>query len=421
MTHVSVVVVGAGHCGLATSRHLAARSIDHLVVERGEVANSWRTERWDSLRLLTPNWMTRLPGLAYEGDDPDGYMGSADVVELITRYAAEGDAPVRTGTTVTALRPDGDGGYVVESDQGTWTADAVVLASGACNVASVPPVADEIPADVATLTAAGYRNPSQIAEGGVLVVGASASGIQIADELIRNGHEVTMAVGEHVRVPRRYRGRDILWWMDTSGVLSETWDQMDDVVRARAIPSMQLTGFGDAQTIDLNSITSRGARLVGRLSMARDGHLLFSGALKNICRLADLKLARLLDTLDTWAADNGIDGIEPPERFPDTVVPDDPCIDIDLRSGEIRTILWATGYKPELSWVEPRILNPRGRLIHEGGLTRHPGLYLMGMPFLRRRKSTLIDGADADAADITAHLAGHLDERARARGLATAP
>jgi putative flavoprotein involved in K+ transport len=412
--HLPVVVVGAGHCGLAMSRHLAERSIDHVVLERGEVANSWRTERWDSLRLLTPNWMTRLPGFAYAGLDPDGYMTAGEVADLVAAYAADGAAPVLTGTTVTAVRTARGGGYAVETDGGRWAADAVVVASGACNVATVPAAQDAVPAGLPSLTAADYRSPDQVPEGGVLVVGASSSGVQIADELLAHGRRVTIATGEHVRLPRRYRGADILWWMEAAGVLDERYDEMDDLVRARSLPSMQLAGTPGGEALDLNALTGRGARLVGRLSAIRDGRALFSGSLPNVCALADLKLSRLLDTIDAWAAESGVDAPEP-ERHPRTAVPSPPPLELDLRSGEVRTVLWATGYRPDLSWLQVPVLNPRGRLVHDGGVTRFPGLYLMGMPFLRRRKSTLIDGARADAAELSAHLAGHLDAAARDR------
>jgi len=405
--HIPVVVVGAGHCGLATSRHLADRSIDHVVLERGEVANSWRTERWDSLRLLTPNWLSRLPGRHYDGDDPHGYMTVGEIVDRLAEYAA--DAPVRTNTAVRMVRRTGTG-FLVETDDGSWTADAVVVASGACNAPALPAVAAELPPDIPSLTAWGYKNPSQVPEGGVLVVGVAASGVQIADELLRAGRDVTIAVGEHVRVPRRYRGADILWWMEEAGVLGERWTEMDDLVRARSIPSMQLTGGGD--TLDLNALTGRGARLAGRLQAIRGRRLLFSGSLRNVCALADLKMERLLDTLDAWALENGVDA-PPPERFPRTAVPDDPVLELDLERDGIRSVLWATGYRAELSWLEAPVLNPRGRLIHDGGVTRVPGLYLIGMPFLRRRKSTLIDGADDDARELTEHLAAHLETLVR--------
>ena len=209
MLTTTTVVVGAGHSGLAMSRCLADRSVDHVVLERGEVAQSWRTQRWDSLRLLTPNWMTRLPGYAYRGDDPDGYLAVSDVVELIAGYAKENAAPVRANTTVTSVRQT-ERGYVVQTDQDCWHARSVVLAPGASTVAKVPALQAGVPAGITTLTPADYRNSGELPDGGVLVVGASASGIQIAEELHRSGRHVTLAVGEHVRMPRTPRAASML-------------------------------------------------------------------------------------------------------------------------------------------------------------------------------------------------------------------
>ena len=407
MPKVTTVVIGAGHCGLAMSRCLADRSIDHVVLERGEAANSWRTQRWDSLRLLTPNWLTRLPGYSYRGEEPDGYMTAPEVVQLIDEYAGVTAAPVRTHTAVTSVQPR-DGGYLVRTDQDLWEAQAVVLASGACNTAAVPALHEAVPAGITTVTPMSYRTPRQLPEGGVLVVGASASGIQIADEVHRSGRAVTLAVGEHVRMPRSYRGLDILWWMDASGVLDERYDEVPDIVRARNLPSMQLVGSPNRATIDLNALSGMGVRLVGRLAGVRDGHAQFSGSLPNLCALADLKLGRLLDTLDGWAEATGFDGGGPPERFAPTEVRSSPPLALDLRNGEIRTIIWATGFRPDLSWLDVPVFNRKGHLIHDGGVTAWPGLYVLGMPFLRRRKSSLIDGAAADALDLTAHLAAYL-------------
>ncbi|HEY5858494.1 MAG TPA: NAD(P)-binding domain-containing protein [Aldersonia sp.] len=408
MPKTTTVVVGAGHSGLAMSRCLADRSIDHVVLERGEVAHSWRTQRWDSLRLLTPNWMTRLPGYAYRGDDPDGYLAASGVVEILGEYAKETAAPVRANTTVKSVRAT-ERGYVVQTDQDCWHARSVVLAPGASTVAKVPVLQAGVPAGITTLTPADYRNPSELPDGGVLVVGASASGIQIAAELHRSGRPVTLAVGEHVRMPRTYRGNDILWWMDASGLLDERYDRIPDLVRARNLPSMQLVGSPARTTVDLNALSGLGVRLVGRLAGIRDGIAQFSGSLANTFALADLKLARLLDTIDAWATATGLDSGDPPRRFAPTAVPASVPLTIDLRSGEIGTILWATGFGPDLSWLDVPVVDRRGRVRHDGGVTASPGLYLMGMPFLRRRKSSLIDGAAADAADLSGHLAHHLD------------
>jgi putative flavoprotein involved in K+ transport len=404
--HTTTVVVGAGHCGLAMSRRLAERSIDHVVLERGEVAHSWRTQRWDSLRLLTPNWMTRLPGHAYSGADPGGYLAVAELVGLLADYA--GPAPVLTGTTVTSVRPHGQG-YRVGTDRGTWHARTVVVATGATAVPAHPAV--PLSPGITSVTCADYRNPGRLPDGGVLVVGASASGVQIAKELQRSGRPVMLAVGEHVRMPRTYRGRDILWWMDASGVLDERFDEVPDLVRARNLPSMQLVG-SPGRTVDLNALGRLGVRVVGRFVGVRDGQAQFSGSLSNVCALADLKLGRLLDGLDAWADRAGVNA-DPPHRFAPTALPA-PALTAPFGRGGIGSIVWATGYRPDLSWLHVDVFDRRGRVVHDGGVTAAPGLYVMGMPFLRRRKSSLIDGAAPDAAELIEHLAGYLDARASA-------
>ena len=237
---------------------LSEQSIEHVVLERGEVANTWKTERWDSLRLLTPNWLTRLPGLAYDGEDPDGFMAVPELVEFLERYADHVDAPVRTQTTVTSVSRLADGGYLVETDAGDWEAHAVVVASGAFNQPRVPAVSASLPAALDQVTPLDYKRPDQLRPGRVLVVGASATGLQLADELLRSGREVTVAVGEHVRMPRTYRGRDIMWWLDQIGRLDERYDEVDDLVRARHVPSPQLVGTPDRADLDLNALTATG-------------------------------------------------------------------------------------------------------------------------------------------------------------------
>jgi putative flavoprotein involved in K+ transport len=414
---ITVAVVGAGHAGLAMSRCLAERSIDHVVLERGEVANSWKTERWDSLRLLTPNWQSRLPGYRYAGLDPHGYRTMPETVGYLEQYAAVISAPVRTHTAVTSVRRAEDG-YAIATSRGDWRCRAVVLATGACNIASVPPFAAEVPPAVATFTPMQYRNPGQLEPGGVLVVGASATGVQIADEIQRSGRPVTLAVGEHIRMPRTYRGRDIQWWMDAAGVLDQRYDEIEDLARARNVPSLQLAGYPDRRMLDLNSLTAIGVRLVGRLAGMRDGKALFSGGLANQAALSDLKMNRLLDALDAWAAEHGPhEGIEPPQRFEPTRLPSSPPLSLDLRSGEIRSIVWATGYRPDYSWLHAPVFDRKGRVRHDGGVVDLPGMYLMGAQFMRRRKSALIDGAGDDARDLSAHIDDYLDRESSFRPL----
>jgi putative flavoprotein involved in K+ transport len=387
---------------------LSERSVDHIVLERGEVANSWRRERWDSLRLLTPNWQSRLPGVRYEGADPDGYMTMGEVTELIERFAKVSRAPVRTGVNVTSVSR-ADGGYLVATSDGEIACRTVVIASGACNRPSVPALSAGVPASVAQLTPFDYRDPGQLPDGGVLVVGASATGVQLAAEIKRSGRPVTLSVGEHVRLPRVYRGRDVLWWMDASGVWDQRYDEVDDLTRARRLPSPQLVGTPERATLDLNALTALGVELVGKWAVLRDGRALFSGGLRNVFSLADLKMNRLLDTFDEWALTSGRDAeFEAPERFAPTVPPDSARLQADLRSGEIRAVVWATGFRPDYGWLDVPVVDEKGHLRHDGGVVDSPGLYALGLPVLRRRKSTFIHGIEDDAREVIDHLAGYL-------------
>jgi len=412
---VTTVIIGAGQTGLAMSKCLTERSIDHVVLERGDVANSWATGRWDSLRLLTPNWQSRLPGYRYDGADPDGYMTMPEVVAYLRGYASAITAPVEPHTEVTSVRAAGDG-YVVTTTNGEWRAPTVVIASGPYNRPTVPEMAAAVPEGIASITPAEYRNPSQLADGGVLVVGAAATGVQLAEEIHRSGRPVTLSVGFHVRMPRLYRGLDIMWWLDAAGVLDERFDEVDDIVRARNVASFQLVGSPGRATIDLNALQAIGVHVVGRMGgITPDGTAQFSGSLLNSCTLADLKLARLLGTIDEWATGAGLDDeVEPPERFAPTEVPESAPLMLRL-AGHVKTVIWATGYRPEYPWLDLPVLDAKGYVRHDGGVTPLPGLYLMSAAFLRRRKSSFIDGAGQDAADLSAHMAGYLDELATVR------
>ena len=372
------------------------------------MANSWRRERWDSLRLLTPNWQSRLPGVRYAGNDPDGYMTAGEVVEFIERFAMASRAPVRTGTNVTSVRHTDDG-YLVTTTHGEISCRTVVIASGACNQPSVPRFSAAVPASVEQLTPFDYRDPGKLPDGGVLVVGASATGVQLAAELQRSGRPVTLTVGEHVRLPRTYRGRDVLWWMSASGLWDQRYDEVEDLTRARRLPSPQLAGTPERTTLDLNALTSMGVELAGRWAAVRDGRALFSGGLRNVFSLADLKLGRLLGTFDEWARTRGGDATaDPPERLAPTRVPRASRLQLDLRSGEIRTIVWATGFRPDYGWLDVPVIDAKGRLRHEGGAVDSPGLYALGLPVLRRRKSTYIYGIEDDAREVIDGLAGYL-------------
>jgi len=406
---VDVIVIGAGHCGLAVSHYLAAASIDHVILERGEIANSWRRERWDSLRLLTPNWQSRLPGYQYAGDRPDDYMDMAEVIDFISGYAAHLRAPVYAQTEVLSVQAAGDG-YRVITNRGDWRSRALVIASGACNLPAVPAMSAQLPPSIQQVTPRDYRNPDQLEPGGVLVVGASATGLQLAEEIQLSGRPVTLAVGEHVRLPRVYRGHDIQWWMDVIGLLGEGLDEVDDVARVRALASPQLIGSPERRTLDLNALSSIGVRLVGRLAGIRDRRAQFSGSLRNLCALADLKMNRLLDSIDNWVDAHGFRaGTATAERPQPTRVDERPALGLDLGGGNISSVVWATGYRADYSWLELPVFDRKGRLRHDGGVVDAPGVYAMGLPFMRRRKSTFIHGADDDAREISASLRAYLD------------
>ena len=388
---------------------LAARSIEHVVLERGEVANTWRTERWPSLTLLTPNWQSRLPGYRYEGADPDGFRTLPETVAFFEQYARLVSPPLRTHCRVTSVRRT-SGGYEVATAQGTWQCKAVVLATGGFNVAQVPKLAEALPPRIAQLTPAQYRGPQDLQPGGVLVVGAAATGAQLADEIQRSGRPVTLAVGEHVRALRTYRGKDMQWWMNATGLNDERYDEVENLNRARSLPSFQLAGYSDRRNIDLNALTSLGVKLIGRLAGIRDGKAQFSGSLRNVCELADLKLNRLLKRIDEWATENGVDAtVDAPHRPEPTRLEASPPLGLDFERAGIRTIVWATGFRPDYSWLQIPVLDRKGNIRHDGGVVSEaPGLYVMGLTFLRRRKSSLIDGVGDDARDLSAHLAALL-------------
>lgn len=405
MRTVDAVIVGAGHNGLAMSAELARHGVDHVLLERGTVAQRWHAERWDSMRLLTPNWMTRLPGRPYLGDDPHGFMSAAETAAFIGGYAAQIDAPVHTHTRVACVRAEGTG-YRVDTDRGAWRSRLVVIASGAYGRPRVPALAALLPPRVQQLDAVRYRRPAQLGAGGVLVVGASATGLQLAQEIRRSGRGVTLAAGEHLRLPRLYRGRDIHWWMHEAGLLAQRIEDEEDPARARRLPSPQLVGTPERATLDLQTLRAEGVQVVGRLVGLRDGQLQFSGGLRNVCALADLKMNRLLDSLDGFAARRGLDAeLDPVERFASTQPATAPQLLLPLAAFD--TVIWATGFAPELDWLQLPVFDADGQLRHDRGHVA-PGVCMLGLPFMRRRQSSFIHGCEDDVRELAAGLLAHL-------------
>jgi len=410
---VETLIVGAGQAGLAVSRCLTGQGADHVVVERGRIAERWRSSRWESLRLLTPNWMSRLPAWSYPGSDPDGYMTAPELAGYLEDYAGSFAAPVHENTTVELVEASA-GGLRVVTDQRTWLARNVVVATGTENRAWLPPAASGIDPAIHQLTAARYRGPDQVPGGGVLVVGASASGVQIADELRRAGRPVVISVGRHARLPRRYRGRDILWWMDRAGILGQTIDQVHDARSARRAPSLQLSGRG--RPIGLDALAAGGVRLAGRLVAADGQRLGFADDLPATIGGAQARLERVLRTIDGSLARRGGEDAGPADPPAPFTAPPGP-VELDLRRAGISTVIWATGYQPAYPWLRVPVLDRHGQIAQSRGVTSVPGLYVVGLKFQYRRNSSFIDGVASDARFVAAHV---MMRRMTARAVAAA-
>jgi putative flavoprotein involved in K+ transport len=417
MTTTDTVVIGAGHAGLAVSRLLTAARRDHVVLERGRVAERWRSERWDSLHLLTPNWMTRLPGRPYNGPDPDGFSSASAFADDLDEYAASFAAPILTDTTVLKVSSAPAGDYRVDTDRGTWRTTNVVIATGPHGIPTLP---SDLPAD-AVITAADYRNPGQLPAGGVLVIGASSSGVQLADELNHAGREVVLAVGRHSRLPRTYRGMDIFWWLQRTGRLARTIDDVADALSARRETSLQLIGRragpDGSSRVDLRALQARGVRLVGRFEGIVAGRAGFRTDLADTTARADRIMHRVLDSIDEHIDTTALDGEMLPVRRPRPVQLPAAVEKIDLAAARINTVVLAAGYRPHHPWLRLPITGPSGEIRQYRGVTPAPGVYVVGQRFQHRRDSGFIHGARYDARGVVHHLmtgrlpcADHRDE-----------
>ena len=405
-----VVVIGGGQAGLAMSYCLTAEGIDHVVLERGRLAERWRSERWDSLRLLTPNWQTRLPGFQYDGPDPDGFMTSADVVSFFERYARRFSPPVESQTSVTSVWRN-DEGFRVATSNGEWRARAVVIATGDCDTPLIPRMSGRVSPGILQIAPSRYRRPEMLPDGGVLIVGASSTGIQLADELSAAGRDVVIAAGHHTRMPRRYRGRDIMWWLDRAGFMDTAAEDVEELELSRNQPSLQLVGRPDHASLDLSVLRDRGVRVAGRLVDVDGSRAVFADDLVSTTVASDVKLAALLARLDAAAERAHFDGeVSQPEPFaPIWTRFTTADTSLNLAAEGIRTVIWAVGYRRIYNWLDVPVLDGRGEIQHDGGVTAHPGLYVIGLRFLRRRNSTFIDGVGKDALFLSNHVAQYLD------------
>ena len=400
---IDTVVIGAGQAGLAMSRCLTERGVEHVVLERNRVAERWRRESWDSLRLLTPNWMSRLPGWSYAGADPHGFMTAGEVVSYFDRYAQASAAPVEDDSEVEHLGL-ADDGFVVVTPRGRWCAVNVVLATGWCDRAAVPVAARGLHRSIRQVTPGGYTNPSALAAGGVLVVGASATGVQLAWELAQSGREVVLAVGRHSRVPRSYRGMDIFWWLERIGSLDRTIDEMPDAGAARREPSLQLAGRPDHLSLDLDVLRGAGVEVTGRLRWADGRRVGFAPDLTRTVEAAEARLRRLLGAIDAHVEAAGLTREVLGAERPPSIAVDQQLDELDLEDRGITAVLWATGYRRAYPWLHVPVLDASGEIRQRRGRTVVPGLYVLGQRFQHHRNSNFIDGVGRDAITVADDL-----------------
>lgn len=407
---VDTLVVGAGQAGVAMSEHLTKQGLPHLVLERARIAERWRTARWDSLVANGPAWHDRFPGLDFAAFDEDAFVPKDQVADYFAAYANAFGAPIRCGVEVTKVRPlDGRPGFRVDTADGTIEANSVVVATGAFQKPVVPPI---VPAEAGLhqIHSNAYRNPGALPAGAVLVVGAGSSGVQIADELLRAGRRVTLSVGPHDRPPRAYRGRDFVWWL---GVLGK-WDIQAPATGTEHV-TIAVSGAHGGETIDFRRLAHRGMTLVGRTQDYRDGVLRFAPDLAATLVRGDAYYLALLDEADAYAARNGLDLPPEPEARvfpPDPACVTDPLDSLDLAQAGISTIIWATGYTSDFRWLEVDAFDAQGRPDHQRGISREPGLYFLGLPWLSGRGSSFIWGVWHDARYLADHIAtrrGYLD------------
>ncbi len=402
LEEIEVLIVGGGQAGIAMSEHLSERGVPHLVLERSRIAERWRSERWDSLVANGPAWHDRFPGRAFEGNQ-DRFPSKDEVAEYFVAYAGQIGAPVREGVEVTSVRRrDGEAGFVVETAEGTVHARFVVAATGAFQKGAIPPIVPES-AGLTQLHSSEYRNPAQLPAGAVLVVGAGSSGVQIAAELREAGREVFLSVGPHDRPPRRYRGRDNVWWL---GVLGK-WEAAAPPEGAEHV-TIAVSGADGGHTVDFRALAAEGITLVGRTMGYEDGVLRFAGDLRDNVHAGDADYLAVLDEADAYIARNGLDLPEEPEARdlgPDPACVSEPVLTLDLAEAGVTTVVWATGFVSDYDWLPESALEGNGRPRHQRGVSAEPGIYFLGLPWQSRRGSTFIWGVWHDAEYVAEHIA----------------
>jgi putative flavoprotein involved in K+ transport len=406
-SHARVVVIGGGQAGLAMSYHLKQSGIDHVILEKNQIAHSWKTKRWDAFCLVTPNWQCRLPGYPYQGSDPKGFMLRDEIVAYIENYARHIAAPVKEGVAVTRLAQGMDGGFALETSAGEMTADAVVLAVSGYHVPNVPVMAGRLDGSVTQLHSAAYRSPAQLPPGEIIVIGSGQSGCQIAEDLHLAGRKVHLAVGSAPRCPRVYRGRDAVEWLDDLGQYDLPVDQHGLKEKVRKNANHYLTGREGGRDIDLRKFALEGMSLYGRLRDVEGGRLIFADDLTKNLDNADRVYNGICGLIDDHIARNTIDAPASPHYAP-VWAPTDTPAELDPSKAGISTIIWTTGFRSDWSWVELPIFDGAGYPTHRRGVTSMDGVYVLGLPWLYTWGSGRFVGVGRDAAYATQHLLGNL-------------
>jgi putative flavoprotein involved in K+ transport len=400
---VETLIIGAGQAGLAMSEHLSLRKSPHLIVERHRIAERWRTERWDSLVANGPAWHDRFPNMTFSGIDPDSFATKDQIVDYFEAYAKQIAAPIRVGVNVEALQQNADGsGFRAETTEGPIEATHVVVATGPFQRPLVPTAVPML-GGMTQIHSSAYRNPGQLSEGAVLVIGAGSSGVQIAEELALAGRRVYLSVGPHNRPPRRYRGRDFVWWL---GVLGE-WDAKAITPGTEHV-TIAVSGARGGHTVDFRDLAALGITLLGSAGACKDGTLQFLPNLAKNIALGDANYLSMLNAADAYVAQKGLDLPKEPEahwiaRDPPCVL--NPALELNLASAGITTIIWATGYALDFDWLKLPAFDAKGRPAHQRGISVVPGLYFLGLAWLARRASPFIWGVWHDADYLAAHIA----------------
>ena len=409
-----VIVVGGGQAGLAMSYFLKEVGVAHVVLESDRVAHSWRSKRWDTFCLVTPNWQCTLPGHPYDGPDPEGFMVKGEIVDYVERYAKKYDLPVHEGVRVESLSPGGEGGFVLETTRGRLLAEQVVVATGAYHVPFIPPSAAGFPEGVQHLHSESYRNPQSLPDGAVLVVGTGQSGVQIAEDLHLAGRQVHLAVGSAPRCARRYRGRDVTAWLDDMGYYDIPYDQHPDRDQVRDKTNHYVTGRDGGHDIDLRAFARQGMRLYGTLRDSVAGVARFADDLEANLDDADDVYRRINRSIDQFIDKRGIDA-PPGEVYEAPWRPAEPALELDVSAAGITSVVWSIGFRSDFSWVRCPVQDERGHVRHDRGVTEVPGLYFLGLPWLHSWGSGRFFGVGRDAEHLLEAILAQRTQQAEAR------